>query len=90
MNEEGQDDIVVVKKYLRQFIQHAQQQQQKSAQLRAQEQYNFVRAQNLGGAMGYDGAKQYTEEEENALALIQQDFIQHSNNQRVAGGRGGG
>ena len=40
--------------------------------------------------MGYDGAKQYTEEEENALALIQQDFIQHSNNQRVAGGRGGG
>ena len=97
VNEEGQDDIVgnqnwprsVVKMYLQQFIQHMQQ-QQKSAQLRAQEQYNFVHVQNLGGAMGYDGAKQYTGEEENALALVLQDFIQHSNNQRVVGPRGAG
>ena len=40
--------------------------------------------------MGYDGAKQYTGEEENALVLVLQDFIQHSNNQRVVGPRGAG
>ena len=60
-----------IKKYLQHLIQ--QQQQQKSDQARAREQYNFVRAQNFEGAMGYERsrAKQYTGVDENALAQLQ-------------------
>ena len=95
VNEEEQDSgnnhwpKFDIKKYLQHLIEQQQQQQQKSDQARAQEQYDFVRAQNFGGAMGYERAKQYTGADENALAQLQY-FLQQSHNQGVVHGRGDG
>lgn len=80
-----------IKKYLQRFMQ--QQQQKSNQEARAQEKYNnHVRAQNLGGAMGYERAKQYAAEaeDENALDLARlQYIIQRATNQGWVGGRPG-
>lgn len=94
VNEEEQNMGTInseIKKYLQRFMQ--QQQQKSNHEARAQEKYsNHVRAQNLGGAMGYERAKQYTveAEDENALNLARlQYFIQRATNQgRGRGGEG--
>ena len=74
--------------YLQQFMQ--QQEQRKSEQARAQEQYNLVHERtNLGGAlMGYGERARQETGGEDALALLQQ-FIHRSYNQGVPGRRGG-
>ena len=89
-NDEEQDTVRNMNwaglEYLQQFIQ--QQEQRKSEQARAQEQYNLVHERtNLGGAlMGYGERARQETGGEDALALLQH-FIQRSYNQGVVSGR---